>query len=51
MTKMEAREMIEAGYYGNTLDADEILGLAFQWFPEFDQDATLEEIVAEICFG
>lgn len=51
MTIEEAREAIRAGFYGDTLEGEEILGLISQWFPEVNRDGELEQIVADVCFS
>lgn len=51
MTKDEARTVIREGYYGGTLETEEVLGLITHHFPEVDRDRELEEIVADVCFG
>lgn len=51
MTEDEARKAIREGYYGDTLETDEIFGLIAQYFPEVDRDQELEQVVADVCFG
>lgn len=51
MTENEARKAIREGYYGDTLETEEVFGLIVQYFPEVDRDRELEEIVADICFS
>jgi hypothetical protein len=51
MTLEEVRELIKSGYYQDTMESEEILGLGYQWFPHIDYDRGIEEIVADICFG
>lgn len=43
--------MIRAGFYEDTLESEEILGLVCQWFPNVNRDSELEEIVASVCFN
>lgn len=52
MQKAEAKKALENGYYSDEWETDEVYGFLCRHFPEIvSEDKTLEEMVAEACFG
>ena len=51
MTQDEARKMLERGYYGNTMETEEVFGFICKYFPEIDRDQELESMVFEVLYG
>lgn len=52
MNREDAREALREGYYGDTLETEEVLGMLVRYFPEvYSQDLELEEMVAQACWS